>query len=332
MSRRERPSRPRVIVTRRLPPAVEGRMAALFDVAFNVTDTPFDRAQMLAAMRNCDVLVPTITDEIDAGLLAEAGDRLQLIASFGNGVDHIDLHAARARNIIVTNTPGVLTDDTADMTMALILSVPRRLAEGEKLVRSARWNGWSPSAMLGHRIGGKMLGIVGMGRIGQAVARRAVGFGLRIAYHNRHRLPAVAEAETGATYYPDLDQLLAEADILSIHCPHTAQTEGMIDARRIGLMKPSAYLINTSRADVTDEAALIAALEQGRIAGAGLDVYAHEPAIDARLLALANVVLLPHMGSATFEGRDDTGARVITNIRLWSGGDRPPDQVLEGWT
>lgn len=331
MAKRPRPAKPRVIVSRRLPAAVEHRMAALFDVDFNVTDRPFDRARMVEAMRTCDVLVPTITDEIDAGMIAEAGDRIQLIANFGNGVDHIDLAAARARNIIVTNTPGVLTDDTADMTMALILSVPRRLAEGEKLVRTGTWSGWNPSAMLGHRIGGKLLGIVGMGRIGQAVARRAVAFGLRIAYHNRHRLPAAVEAETGAIHYPDVDALLAAADIVTIHCPHTDQTEGMIDARRIALMKPSAYLINTSRGEIIVEDALVGALEQGRIAGAGLDVYSHEPAVDHGLLALSNVVLLPHMGSATIEGRDDTGARVITNIRLWVGGDRPPDQVLEGW-
>ncbi|MET0366360.1 MAG: D-glycerate dehydrogenase [Sphingobium sp.] len=331
MPKRLRPAKPRVIATRRLPSAVEHRMAALFDVEFNVTDTPFDRARMVEAMRNCDVLVPTITDEIDAGMIAEAGDRLQLIANFGNGVDHLDLSAARAHDIIVTNTPGVLTDDTADMTMALILSVPRRLAEGEKLVRTGDWGGWSPSAMLGHRIGGKLLAIVGMGRIGQAVARRAVAFGLKIAYHNRHRLPEAVEAETGAVYYPNLDTLLAAADIVSIHCPHTEQTEGMIDARRIALMKTSAYLINTSRGEIIVEDALVGALKQGRIAGAGLDVYSHEPAVDRGLLSLANVVLLPHMGSATFEGRDDTGARVITNIRLWVGGDRPPDQVLEGW-
>lgn len=306
-------------------------MASLFDVQFNETDIAFDKAAMVEAMRSCDILVPTITDEIDAAMIAAAGDRLQYIANFGNGVDHIDLHAARMHDIIVTNTPGVLTDDTADMTMALILSVPRRLAEGEKLVRSATWAGWSPSAMLGHRIGGKMLGIIGMGRIGQAVARRARAFGLTIAYHNRHRLPTAVEAETDAVYYSDLDTLLAQADIVSIHTPHTEQTEGLIDARRIALMKSSAYLINTSRGEVIVENALIGALEQGRIAGAGLDVYRHEPAVDPRLLALANVVLLPHMGSATIEGRDDTGARVITNIRLWVGGDRPPDQVLEGW-
>jgi glyoxylate reductase len=331
MPKRVRPSTPRIIVTRRLPAAVEHRMASLFDVEFNVTDVPFDRVRMAEAMRSCDILVPTITDQIDAELITGVGDRLQFIANFGNGVDHIDLHAARMQDIIVTNTPGVLTDDTADMTMALILSVPRRLAEGEKLVRTGTWAGWSPSAMLGHRIGGKMLGIVGMGRIGQAVARRARAFGLSIAYHNRHRLPTAVEAETDAVYYADLDTLLAQADIVSIHCPHTEQTEGMIDARRMALMKTSAYLINTSRADITVENALIGALEQGRIAGAGLDVYSHEPAVDPRLLALANVVLLPHMGSATFEGRDDTGTRVITNIRLWVGGDRPPDQVLEGW-
>ena len=331
MPRRERPANPRVIVTRRLPAPVESRMAALFDVAFNVTDAPFDRERMQAALQDCDVLVPTITDEIDAALIAGAGEQLQLIANFGNGVDHIDLHAARGRGILVTNTPGVLTDDTADMTMALILSVPRRLAEGEKLVRSGNWGGWSPSAMLGHRIGGKRLGIVGMGRIGQAVARRARAFGLEIAYHNRHRLPQPVEAETGAVFYADLNELLAAADIVTIHTPHTGQTEGLIDARRLALMKTTAYLINTARGEVVDEAALIGALEQGRIAGAGLDVYRHEPAVDPRLLALANVALLPHMGSATFEGREDTGRRVITNIRLWLGGDRPPDQVLEGW-
>ncbi len=306
-------------------------MASLFDVEFNATDTAFDRTRMVEAMGNCDILVPTITDQIDAGMIAEAGDRLQYIANFGNGVDHIDLHAARMHDIIVTNTPGVLTDDTADMTMALILSVPRRLAEGEKLVRSAAWAGWSPSAMLGHRIGGKMLGIIGMGRIGQAVARRARAFGLTIGYHNRHRLPTAVEAETDAVFYGELDTLLAQADVISIHCPNTEQTEGLIDARRIALMKTSAYLINTSRGEIIVENALVGALEQGRIAGAGLDVYSHEPAVDPRLLALANVVLLPHMGSATFEGREDTGARVITNIRLWVGGDRPPDQVLEGW-
>lgn len=328
---RSRPAKPRVIVTRRLPQMVEQRMAALFDTRFNLTDTPMDRAALAEAMKACDVLVPTITDDIDAELLAAAGDNLQFIANFGAGVDHIDLHAARAKDIIVTNTPGVLTEDTADMTMALILSVPRRLAEGEKLVRSGAWSGWSPSSMLGHRIGGKRLAIIGMGRIGRAVAARARAFGLEIGYHNRHRLPAHVEAELGASWSDDIDSLLGLADIISVHCPLTDQTEGMIDARRFALMKPTAYFINTSRAEITDEKALIAALEQGRLAGAGLDVYSHDPAADPRLLALPNVVLLPHMGSATHEGRIATGERVVTNIRMWVGGDRPPDQVLEGW-
>ncbi|MBH1992368.1 MAG: D-glycerate dehydrogenase, partial [Sphingomonadaceae bacterium] len=272
-----------------------------------------------------------IGDHLDAALLDAASARLQLIASFGSGVDHIDLTAARAKGIIVTNTPGVLTEDTADMTMALILSVPRRLAEGEKLVRTGEWHGWSPSGMLGHRIGGKKLGIIGMGRIGRAVARRARAFGLSITYHNRHRLPFEVEQDLEAQWHGSIDALLADSDIVSIHCPLNADSRGLVDARRIALMPPQAYLINTSRAEITDEAALIAALEEGRIAGAGFDVYTHEPAVDARLLDLANVVLLPHMGSATFEGRDATGARVIANIRSWVDGHRPPNQVLEGW-
>lgn len=331
MAKKPRPAKPRVIVTRRLPPSVESRMAELFDTSFNVGDVPMDRAALARAMAQCDVLVPAVSDQIDAALIDGAPDRLQLIASFGAGVDHIDLAAARRRGILVTNTPGVLTEDTADMTMALILSVPRRLAEGEKLVRSGAWTGWSPSGMLGHRIGGKRLGIIGMGRIGRAVASRARAFGLSIAYHNRHRLPLEVEQDLEARWEPDLDVMLASSDIVSIHCPLNADSRAMIDARRIALMRPQAYLINTSRAEITDEPALIAALAEGRIAGAGLDVYAREPAVDPRLMALSNVVLLPHMGSATFEGRDATGARVIANIRSWVDGHRPPNQVLEGW-
>lgn len=331
MASQPRPARPRVVVTRRLPPNVEARMAQLFDTSFNVGDAPMSRAELARAMARCDVLVPTITDQIDAALLEAAPASLRLIASFGSGVDHIDLAAARAKGIIVTNTPGVLTEDTADMTMALILSVPRRLAEGEKLVRAGEWRGWSPSGMLGHRIGGKRLGIIGMGRIGRAVARRARAFGLSIAYHNRHRLPFEVEQELEAHWHDTVDALLRDCDILSIHCPLNADSRGMIDARRIALLRPDAYLINSSRAEITDEGALIAALEEGRLAGAGLDVYAHEPAVDSRLMALPNVTLLPHMGSATFEGRDATGARVIANIRTWVDGHRPPNQVLEGW-
>jgi glyoxylate reductase len=323
--------KPRVIVTRELSDAVMDRMAELFDTQLNRDDVAMSRDELIAAVKDADVLVPTVTDAIDEDLIEAADDRLKLIANFGNGVDHIDLKAARARGILVTNTPGVLTDDTADMTMALILSVPRRLAEGEKLARSGEWRGWSPGAMLGHRIGGKTLGIVGMGRIGQAVAARARAFGLTIHYHNRHRLPEALEADLGATWHADLDEMLGGSDFVTIHTPHTDQTEHVIDARRLGLLKPEAYLINTSRGTAIDEAALINALESGRLAGAGLDVFEHEPAIDARLLALSNVVLLPHMGSATYEARIATGERVITNIQHWADGHRPPDQVLEGW-
>jgi glyoxylate reductase len=306
-------------------------MAQLFDTRFNTSDRPLSRADLALAMRECDVLVPTVTDEIDAELIAEAGEDLQLIANYGAGVNHIALPAARARDIIVTNTPGVLTEDTADMTMALIVSVPRRFAEGEKLVRSGEWAGWSPSSMLGHRIGGKALGILGMGRIGQAVARRARAFGLAIHYHNRNRVAPAIEEELGATWHADLDEMLGAIDILTIHTPRNAESENLIDRRRIGLMRPHAYFINTSRGGIVDEEALVEALEDKRLAGAGLDVWQFEPAIDSRLLALPNVVMTPHMGSATYEGRMASGERVITNIRMWTGGDRPPDQILEGW-
>ncbi|WP_375395043.1 2-hydroxyacid dehydrogenase [uncultured Sphingomonas sp.] len=322
---------PKVVVTRELPDIVMARIDALFDATNNRTDAEMTRDQLADAMASCDVLVPAVTDEIDAGLIADAGDRLRLIANFGAGVNHIDLKAARARGVIVTNTPGVLTEDTADMTMALIVSVPRRLAEGEKLVRSGEWKGWSPGGMLGHRIGGKILGIVGMGRIGQAVALRARAFGLSVHYHNRHRLPAVLEAQLAATWHADLDDMLHAIDILTIHTPRNADSENLIDARRIGLLRPHAYVINASRGGILDEKALVDALEAGRLAGAGLDVWRHEPAIDPRLLALPNVVMTPHMGSATYEGRVASGERVIANIRMWADGHRPPDQVLEGW-
>lgn len=305
-------------------------MVELFDTTLNTDDEPMGQEELAAAMADCDVLVPTVTDQLDADLLNAAPDRLRMIASFGSGVDHINLAAAHRKGIIVTNTPGVLTDDTADMAMALIIAVPRRLAEGEKLVRSGHWQGWSPSGMLGHRIGGKLLGIIGMGRIGQAVALRAAAFGLSVAYHNRHRLPESVEKATRATWIETLDELLSISDFVSINCPLNDDSRGMIDARRIALLKPDAYLINTSRAEVHDEGALIEALEQGRIAGAGLDVYAHEPAVDPRLLALSNVMLLPHVGSATYEGRAAAGEKVIANIRTWVDGHRPLDQVLEG--
>jgi glyoxylate reductase len=322
---------PKVWVTRELPDAVMDRMEQLFHTTIHRGPAALTRDELAAAMAECDVLVPTVTDEIDAGLIASAGPALKLIANFGAGVNHIDLKAARARGIIVTNTPGVLTEDTADMTMALILSVPRRLAEGEKLVRSGEWKGWTPGGMLGHRIGGKALGILGMGRIGQAVARRARAFGLTIHYHNRLRLPKVVEAELQAQWHPNLDEMLSTIDILTIHTPRNPDSEGLIDAGRIALLRPHVYVINTSRGGIVDEGALIVALEGGRLAGAGLDVWQHEPQIDPRLLALPNVVMTPHMGSATFEGRLATGEKVIANIRMWADGHRPPDQVLEGW-
>lgn len=330
MTDEPRITKPRVAVTARLLGGVEARMAELFDMRFNPDDHALSRDELAEAMADCDVLVPTVTDRIDAALIEAAPERLKLIANFGAGVDHIDLRAAQARRITVTNTPGVFTEDTADMTLALILSVPRRLAEGEKLMRSGQWKGWRPSGMLGHRVGGKTLGIIGFGRIGEAVARRARGFGFKILYNKRRRLPPLVEEELGVTYEPDLDRLVARSDIVSLHAPLTEATRGIIGAARIGSMKPDAYLINTSRGELVDEGALIEALEEGRIGGAGLDVYTHEPAVDERLLALDNVVLLPHLGSATFEGREASGERVIANIRIWADGHRPPDQVLTG--
>jgi glyoxylate reductase len=275
--------------------------------------------------------VPTVTDRIDGEMIAAAGDRLGLIANFGAGTEHIDLAMARARKIIVTNTPGVFTDDTADLTMMLILAVPRRAGEGSRLVRGGQWSGWAPSAMLGHRIAGKRLAIIGMGRIGQAVAHRARSFGMEIAYFNRHRLPQSIENMLGARYEPDLDTLIASADLISLHCPASPETHHLLDARRIALMRHGAFVFNTARGDLIDEDALIEALQNGRIGGAGLDVYDREPDVDPRLIALPNVITLPHLGSATIEGREHAGEKVIANIRFWADGHRPPDQVLEGW-
>ncbi len=321
-------SRPVVIVTRKLPEPIEARMMELFDTRLNATDRPFTRAQLVEAVQSCDVLVPTVTDRIDAAILAQAGERLRLIANYGTGVDNIDVEAAYKRGITVTNTPGVLTEDTADMTMALILAVARRLIEGERLARSGEWQGWAPTAMLGHRIWGKRLGIVGMGRIGSAVARRARGFGLSIHYHNRRRVHESLEAELEATYWESLDQMLARVDIVSVNCPHTPATYHLLSARRLKLLQKHAIIVNTSRGEVIDEAALTRMLRDKEIAGAGLDVFEHEPAINPKLRQLDNVVLLPHMGSATIEGRIDMGEKVIINIKTFVDGHRPPDRVL----
>ncbi len=319
---------PRVFVTRHLLPEVEARLAELFAATLNPEDRTLTRGELAAAMRHCDVLVPTVTDRIDAELIAAAGPDLRLIASFGAGTDHIDLAAAAARGIMVTNTPGVFTDDTADIAMEMIIGLPRRVREGIALVRRGEWTGWTPTALLGVKLAGKTLGIVGMGRIGQAVAHRARAFGLAIAYHNRKRLPEAVERMFGARYAETLDALVAQADILTLHSPANAESRHMIDARRIALMKPAACLINTARADLVEQEALIEALEAGRLGGAGLDVYPDEPAVDPRLLAIANVMTLPHIGSATREGRAESGHKVIANIRVWADGHRPPDQVL----
>jgi glyoxylate reductase len=325
--------KPLVIVTRKLPDSVETRMRELFDTRLNLEDKPMTPAQLGEALKTADVLVPTVTDRIDAPVLKEAGPNLKLIANFGNGVDNIDVAAAVQRGITVTNTPGVLTEDTADMTMALILAVPRRLAEGANVLSGGDkdWPGWSPTWMLGHRIWGKRLGIIGMGRIGQAVARRASAFGLQIHYHNRRRVPGTIEEELNATYWVSLDQMLARMDIISINCPHTPATFHLLSARRLKLLRPQAYVVNTARGEVIDEGALVRMIAAGELAGAGLDVFEHEPAVNPKLARLARdgkVVLLPHMGSATIEGRIDMGEKVIVNIRTFMDGHKPPDRVL----
>ena len=319
-----------VVVTRRLPEAVETRLTELFDVKLRGDDKPMTRDELTEAVRTADVLVPTISDQIDAPLLAQAGERLRLIANYGAGVDHIDVATARQRGILVSNTPGVMTEDTADMTMALILAVTRRIPEGLTTMQAGGWSGWEPLALLGGRVGGRELGILGMGRIGQAVARRAAAFGMKVHYHNRKRLRPEIEEELGATYWDSLDQMVARVDVLSINCPHTPATFHLMNARRLRLMKPTAVVVNTSRGEVVDENALTRMLRAEELAGAGLDVYERGAAVNPRLRELPNVVLLPHMGSATVEGRIEMGERVIINIRTYEDGHRPPDQVVPG--
>ncbi len=323
--------KPLVIVTRKLPDIIETRMRELFDVRLNISDKAMSHSELATALREADVLVPTVTDRIDAGLIAQAGDQLKLIANFGNGVDNIDVTSALRRGITVTNTPGVLTDDTADMTMALILAVARRVVEGANAVNDETWPGWSPTWMLGRRISGKRLGIVGMGRIGTAVAKRAKAFGISIHYHNRKRLSPKVEESLEATYWDSLDQMLSRMDIVSVNCPHTPATYHLLSARRLKLMKPDAIIVNTARGEIIDENALIRMLEADEISGAGLDVFEHEPAVPPKLAKLAKagkVTLLPHLGSATIEGRLDMGEKVIINIKTFMDGHRPPDRVL----
>jgi glyoxylate reductase len=320
--------KPLVIITRKLPEAVETRMRELFDARLNNEDVPMTAVQLADAMATADVLVPTITDRIDAGLIEKAGPNLKLIAQFGAGIDNVDVKAATAKGITVTNTPGVLNEDTADMTMALILAVPRRLVEGVAAMEEDKFKGWAPNWMLGHRLQGKRLGIVGMGRVGQAVARRARAFGLQIHYHNRKPVAPEIEQELEATYWDSLDQMLARMDIVSINCPHTPATFHLLSARRLKLMKPTAYIVNTARGEVIDENTLALMLEKGQLSGAGLDVFENEPAVNPKLLKARNVVLLPHMGSATIEGRIDMGEKVIVNIRSFVDGHKPPDRVI----
>jgi glyoxylate reductase len=320
--------KPKVVVTRKLPAPVEARMSELFDVRLNPDDAPMDAASLVEALAEADVLVPTITDRIDERIIGAAGERLKLIANFGAGFDHIDVAAAMARGITVTNTPGVLTEDTADMTLALIMASARRLVEGANVVQAGGFSGWTPTWMLGRRLRGAQLGILGMGRIGQAVARRAKAFGMQIHYHNRKPVSRRIEEELGAVYWESLDQMLARMDIISVNCPHTPGTYHLLSARRLKLLRPHAIVVNTARGEVIDEAALAAMLAAGELGGAGLDVYEHEPAINPKLLKLPNVVLLPHMGSATVEGRVDMGEKVIVNIKTFLDGHKPPDRVI----
>lgn len=317
-----------MVVTRKLPDEVETRMSELFEARFNPDDRPMSQAELVEAVRTADVLVPTVTDRIDSAVLSQAGETLKLIANFGNGVDNIDVDAATARSITVTNTPGVLTEDTADMTMALILAVPRRVREGIRAIENDEWRGWSPTWMLGSRVRNKRLGIVGMGRIGQAVARRALAFGMTIHYHNRHRLPTGIEESLEATWWESLDQMLNRMDVVTVHCPHTPATYHLLSARRLRLMKKTAFLINTARGEIVDEAELTRMLVAGELAGAGLDVYEQEPSVNPKLVRCDRVLLLPHMGSATLESRIEMGEKVILNVKVFMDGHTPPDRVL----
>ena len=324
--------KPVVIITRKLPDSIETRMMELFNVQLNLTDKSMNSDQLIDSIRNADVLVPTVTDHLDSDIISQAGANLKLIANYGTGVDHIDLEAARKKGVTVTNTPDALTEDTADMTLALMLAVPRRLTEGERRLRAGEWNGWAPTSMLGHRIYGKRLGIIGMGRIGLAVAKRAKGFGLSIHYHNRRRLHDEIEQTYEATYWESLDQMLARVDIISVNCPHTPATYHLLSARRLRLLQSHAVIINTARGEIIDENELTRMLVNHEIAGAGLDVFEHEPAVNPKMLKLENVVLLPHMGSATYEGRIDMGEKVLINIKTFIDGHIPPDTVLHDST
>ncbi len=320
---------PSLVITRKLPKVVEDRMVELFmNVKLNVDDTPYSRESLQNVLETCDILVPTLTDKLDAELLSNPRNAVKLIANFGNGTDHIDIKSARDAGIVVTNTPNVLTSDTADIAMALIISIPRRLVEGTRRVAKDQFSEWKPTHMLGSRLLGKSLGIIGMGRIGIAVAQRAYSFGMKIHYHNRRRLEKNIEDVVEATFWGSLDEMLSEMDIISIHCPHNQDTHHLLSRRRMKILKPSAYVVNVSRAGIIDESELIRNLEAGKIAGAGLDVFEHYPSVNKKLQKLKNVILLPHMGSATLESRIEMGEKVIINIKTFVDGHRPPDRVI----
>ncbi len=321
----------KLLITRKLPTAIETRLMELFDCTLNTDDKILSKDQLIEAVQHYQAIVPTVTDKIDAQIINAAGPQLGIIASYGNGYDHIDLLALKNKKIIVTNTPDVLTEDTADTTMALLCALLRRIPEGERLIRSGQWQGWSPTSLLGHRIWSKRLGIIGMGRIGMAVAKRANGFGLSVHYHNRHRLSEKLEKQCNATYWQSLEQMLSEMDIISVHCPHTPSTFHLLNERRLAVLKPTAYIINTARGEIIDEKAMIKMLKANKLAGAGLDVYENEPHINPHLLKLPNVVLLPHLGSATIEGRVQMGERVIINLKAFADGHNPPDRVIDHW-
>ena len=321
--------KPKIILTRKLPDSIEIRMKELFDTQINISDRMFSNNDLVDALKTADIIVPTVTDKLTSEIINKATKRLKLIASFGTGVDHIDLEAAKEKGITVTNTPGVLSEDTADIAMALILAVPRRIIEGNKLVRSGYWKGWSPTGLLGHRINGKRLGILGMGQIGQAIAKRARGFGMKIHYHNRKPVQPLIEDELEATYWDKLDEMIQRIDILSVNCPHTELTHKLLNKKKLSKLNKNSYLINTSRGEIIDEKGLIEILEEKKIAGAGLDVYENEFQISKKLRELENVVILPHIGSATIEGRQAMGEKVIINIQTFVDGHTPPDKILK---
>ncbi|MBI1391333.1 MAG: D-glycerate dehydrogenase [Alphaproteobacteria bacterium] len=320
----------RVAVTRKLPDPIEARLKSLFDATLSEAETPLPQPALIDLARDHQILAATLGDALDADFFRKAGDKLKLIANFGAGVDHIDIAAAAAHGVTVTNTPSVLAEDAADMAMALMLAVPRRLVSGVRALEDGEFKGWSPNWMLGRRVRGKRLGIVGLGRVGQAIATRARGFGLAIHYHNRQPINPHIEEALQATYWPTFDAMLPNIDILSISCPSTPETRHLLSAGRISRLSRDAYVVNVSRGDIIDEDALAAAIESGRLAGAGLDVFEREPEPHAKLLASPNVVLTPHMASSTVESRNEMGERVLINIKMFADGHKPPDRIIPG--